>query len=289
MSMNNKCSVLITTCDNYSDAWHPFFELFKKNWNNCPYDIYVNSETERDDFGIKNIKWLLNGKNLSWSERLKKSLLEINSDYIITMLEDFFIKNEIVQKEIDECIEYLDAHLNVAVIYFYPTDSYGQLIGGKYLEVNRKCKWAINGDCGIWRKDILINLLRDENPWEFETYGTYRWRKTKYKLLTYNKNYPRVIDYTFNTVCGERTAIIQGKWLECVPQYLEEQNIHINYSKRGFANLNSYVSLEKKKNWLLLDIKESLTSLTKLKHYFKCLIDVTNYKLIPIKAILFHR
>ena len=41
----NKCSVIISSCDKHEDAWMPFFHLLKKWWD-CPYPVYLVTETK---------------------------------------------------------------------------------------------------------------------------------------------------------------------------------------------------------------------------------------------------
>ena len=292
--MNDKCAVLVTTCDKYDDAWIPFFTLFQKNWPECDYPLYVN--TERKTLPIQGLKlnWLLLSAEgpdeaVSWSKRLKEALERIDCEFILFMLEDFFIQKPVRKDKIAECIQWMEQEPEIGVIYFYPTENDGNTVNTEFSSVKRACPWAINGDCGIWRRSFLISILRDENPWEFEVYGTYRWRRTSYQLLAQKKDFDPIIQYVFDTECGKRTAIIQGKWLPCVPEFLESNDIKIDYQKRGFADLGIYVGEEREKGWLINDIKESLTSWNALKHYCDCLIKVVRHSLVPIKALLFHR
>ena len=42
---NNRCAVLVTSCDSYSDIWDPFFKLMDAYWQDIPYKVYLNTET----------------------------------------------------------------------------------------------------------------------------------------------------------------------------------------------------------------------------------------------------
>jgi len=37
------CSILIPSCDKYSDLWRPFFTLFWRHWPDCPFPVYLGS------------------------------------------------------------------------------------------------------------------------------------------------------------------------------------------------------------------------------------------------------
>ncbi len=51
--MKSEVTVLINSCDAYSDLWEPFFKLFSIYWPDCPYEIVLNTEYKRcpDFFG----------------------------------------------------------------------------------------------------------------------------------------------------------------------------------------------------------------------------------------------
>ena len=44
--MKSNITVLVNSCDSYSDAWYPFFTLWKKYWPDCKYPIILNTESK---------------------------------------------------------------------------------------------------------------------------------------------------------------------------------------------------------------------------------------------------
>ena len=36
---NSKCTIIVSSCDSYSDLWIPYLNLLKLYWPNCPYKI----------------------------------------------------------------------------------------------------------------------------------------------------------------------------------------------------------------------------------------------------------
>lgn len=82
--MRERCSVLISTCDKYEDAWEPFFYFFKKYWNDCPYTIYANTEKKKVYIRDLNIITLNSTSDtISWSLRLKNALKRISTEYVV--------------------------------------------------------------------------------------------------------------------------------------------------------------------------------------------------------------
>ena len=74
------CSILVSSCDKFSTAWHPFFTLLNRYWPNCPYNVFLNTETlSYNEYGVKTI----NSDELSWTGRLIDSLYKIESDFTL--------------------------------------------------------------------------------------------------------------------------------------------------------------------------------------------------------------
>lgn len=97
----NNCTLLVSSCDKYKDAWKPYFILLKKYWPEVVnYEIVLSTETERmvDDIGL-NIKYFHYNQSSSWSKRLKECLKNIDTKYILFNLEDFFYRLEFLMRK----------------------------------------------------------------------------------------------------------------------------------------------------------------------------------------------
>lgn len=278
---SNKCAVLVTSCDGYSDAWYPFFKLLSIHWQDLKYPIYLNTEEKEYEYPDLDIKCLHPDKSdVSWSKRLKQALQRIDAEYIVFMLEDFFIKQAVRSDVIENCIRWMDEDEKVVFIDFYhdKTES-DTIVNGEFSEIERKNDWAINANCAIWRKQFLIDILRDENPWDFEMNATARWRRTDKKIYTHRKEFAPIIDYQFETINGPWSGIIKGKWLSTVPELFDQYGIEVDFSQRGLIDPPSYKKRDREPHWLWHDFVKALKSPKQLSHYFKCLVNVTKNKL----------
>ena len=99
----NNITILVNSCDDYSDAWTPFFTLFKRFWPNCEYPILLNTETKKFDIEGLNIRTINSSKSLSYSERLLQALKEVETPLVLILLEDFFIRNYVDINRIKMC------------------------------------------------------------------------------------------------------------------------------------------------------------------------------------------
>lgn len=92
--MNKKYAILVLSCDKYSGLWKPFFSQFYKYWSNCPYQIYLGSNTKKYD-GDQKVKTLLSGNYIDWSSNLLLILKQIPEEYIFIWLEDLFLTQKV--------------------------------------------------------------------------------------------------------------------------------------------------------------------------------------------------
>ena len=92
---NEQITILVNSCDKYEDAWEPFFKLFNINWPDCPYKVILNTEEKVYPCNFMNVETINYNKKSTWSQRLKHVLENINSEYIIFFLEDFFLQSPV--------------------------------------------------------------------------------------------------------------------------------------------------------------------------------------------------
>lgn len=294
MVINKKCSILVTSCDAYEDAWYPFFKLFNIMWPDCKYPVFLNTETKKYNCEYLEVNelhpkstQLKIGKQISWSKRLKEVVEQIDSKYLLFFLEDFFLMSPVRSDVVEKCIDYMDKNDDVAIIDFYREPHDNQVVLEEFSYTSRSFDYAINAMAALWRKDFLLNIIRDENPWDFEFFGTRRWWKTDYKILTHKEEFPPVFDYKIKPALGY--GIFQGKWLRNNLELFSKYNISVDFEKRGFTDPPNMVARERENHWLLNDIKKVVTHPSQFRHYVKCFNNVFADKKRRFKAKYFNR
>lgn len=289
----NDCAVLITSCDKYEDAWNPFFTLFHKQWNDCPFPVYLNTETK--SYSHKDIDIIClhpmnlidkRGNCISWSERLRQCLLQIDAPYILFSLEDFFLLSSVRTDIVEKCLAYMKQSENVAVVDFYSEPCVEDMVIDEFSSVDSKYDYCINTMMALWRKDFLLSILRDESPWEFEFRGTYRWRRKKMIILTHRKEYAPVFDYKIKPEYG--LGIYQGKWLRGNIKLFEKNGIIVDFDNLGFVDPPNLVGRAREKNWFWRDVIKTIKSPRLLGHYIGCMRLVVADKIRRIKAKFFN-
>ena len=233
---NELCAVLISSCDKYEDAWFPFFYFLKKNWESCPYPLYLSTESKVYVDEKLSVKMLhCRQRNVSWSVRLKNALKSISTEYIIFLLEDFFLTDKVNQNEIERCIGYMEKNRRISVIDFecaekIPTRE-SQYPG--YVERLPKAMYFLNCQASIWRRKDLIRFLNPyENPWQFELFGSERAKLFNRMFLLQEQNAIPVFPYNVNWTTGY--GIHGGKWLKSNILLFEREGIHVDFNRMGF-------------------------------------------------------
>ena len=239
--MNNDiCTILVNSCDSYEDTWYPFFTLLKKYWPDCKYPIVLNTESKQYKFPGLNIKSInldkkYQSKNIAWGKRLKKVLKNINSKYILFMLDDFFITDYVDSKKIDEVIRWMEKDSNIAVFSLYRVvdkehkDIKSDKYKGFYLR-NKKGDYRYNCQAAIWNREELIKALRNfESPWDWELIGNIRSHRSNKEFYTLMNPSDYVFKYDY-----EKLGIVRGYWmLPYTKELLDKEHIKIDYSIRN--------------------------------------------------------
>ena len=236
MSRKCNCTVVVSSCDKYEDTWYPFFKILKDEWPDRPYPIVLIAESKSFDYGDMDIRTqhlYEPGARVSWGKLVKESLKRIDTEYVIFLLENFFLHGKVDQKRIEQCIDWMDDNQNISVFYFRETYS-THIRDDKYPhfeKIERTGQYRLNCQAALWRREKLIRYIRShENPWEWEHLGSIRSSRYRDDLYSAIEGEPYVFDYDFPD-----GGIFGGKWTEGVKALFEKHDVHIDFSQRGFA------------------------------------------------------
>lgn len=230
--MSEKIAVVVLSCDKYKDLWPPFFELFFKNWPDCPYDILLFSNEE--SYEDERVRTVLSGPDKDWSSSVKACLKQIDYEYILILFDDVFLIKKVDQQKFLGLIGYIDQY-KPEYQKFTPDPKPDVRINkeiGKF-HINTHYR---NGLMSIWKKQILIDMLIEgESAWAFETKGLERSQKYENVFGSYV--------YYFNFLHG----VEKGKWYKSAVKNLTGLGIKLDLDVRqvlgGENYLRSQISL----------------------------------------------
>lgn len=241
-----RLTILVNSCDKRSDAWVPFFELLHIFWKDCPYEIVLNTESKDFEYDKLNVRVIHTG-NLSWGKRFKTVLNQIDSEYILYFLEDFFLMSDVSTDAFNEAFELMQNDKSIGFIGLKYNKELTFLDGshhtnGRHFIPKDELKlWhRVNNQVGIWRKEWLLKLIREhETPWEFDNYASIRSKKDSYKVLLINNTadgIPSVFDYGVDVNLGY--GIYAGKWLKNNKTLFERYGIEVDFEHYGWYDEN---------------------------------------------------
>ena len=236
-------SILVNTTDSFEDCWVPFFTLFTKFWPDFKGKIYLNTELKTyvhqgiDIISIKNCESTGNTK-ITWSQCLLRALNFIDSDIILYMQDDYFIKDFVKSGIVERFANLIKNNNDIDCIHLTDQSVLSSNQSTKYedlYEVVLNQRYRISCQAALWRKDVLLSYLRPyENAWQFEEFGSRRAAILKHNFYVVDQNWIRlnaneIIPYLF-------TGIVQGKWIKDVLPLFNQNNITFDSSRRGFVS-----------------------------------------------------
>jgi hypothetical protein len=236
MNVNNNTAVLVLSCDAYADIWPTFFDFFDKYWSNCPFPVYLGTNSKVVNF--KNVTQLFSQRKTTWSDELNTLLQQIPQKYVILILEDYFINKPVDNNALFNIINYMEtnnaAYTQLAAfpkkynqLWNYDTLPNNSALG----EIKKGSKYRVNLQIAVWNKTILQQLIKlDENPWQFEPLASERSNALSnpfYIVLpTTNIN---IVHGPIPYLC---TAVTNGMWMRNAIKLCKQEGIAIDTSHR---------------------------------------------------------
>ena len=260
MNQQNDLTILVNSCDKNSDLWDIFFLLLKKKWPDCPYRIILNTETRSYAFDGFNIDCLTMAKNkteqqlkyYNWSDRLIDNVKQIKTKYTLFLLEDFYIKNKVDTLQVESLIKTIDTIKRFGALYLSENESNYPSYYDKKTNLYLRHKfnhYKINATPAIWDTKVLLKILKkNETPWDFEFKGTNRalMRSNKKFFCTYNRykntTPPQILTFDLSE------QVARGKWTVEATRFLTEENISVDFEKRGIVDFYTSAQQLEKKN-----------------------------------------
>lgn len=224
-------SLLVLSCDNYSDLWLDFFSLRDKYWANCPYKWYL--VTESKDFNYERVEVIKCGKDLNWSGRLRKAINSVSSPYLGVFLEDFFITDCINNRVVEELLRTMEGN-DVSLINM--SDVFHTILDNKTLKyyaphllhIPNNLLYGISTASSIWDRQYLLDKLGegDYSAWQFEIdrYNEAKSEKGFGGLLLCDDRMPFHV--------SEIPVVTQGMYTPAAIRFFRKKGITVNSGHR---------------------------------------------------------
>ncbi len=204
------------------DLWQPFFRLFREHWPDCPFPVYLGTQTATADF--PNVADFAPVEtDLSWGSSLRSFLQQIDCENVLIMLEDFFLLEAVATEQVLAHLATL-REFDGRVLRLSPNSPPTIKLDGhpEIAEYHRLAPFRVSLQASIWKKQALLALLKDgESPWKFELDGTIR-----------SQRQPRGFYCTRRPAIHYRHVVERGEWFWTAARHYAGQNIGCDFSKR---------------------------------------------------------
>ncbi len=218
-------AVLVASCDKYRDLWTPFFRLFFRYWQDCPFPVYLGSNDAT--FEDPRVSAIRAGEDLDWSRSFGAMLAQLPHPYVLLLLEDYLLTQPVDTARIVDLCRVME-ETGAACLRLYPfpgPDS--EWPGHAGIGVIREgARWRLSLQAALWRKDVLEQLLAPgESAWEFEVAGSARTNAAGRPFLSVGRTEPLPIHY----FC---TAVWQGAWVRRAVEFCAREGIEVDLRAR---------------------------------------------------------
>jgi hypothetical protein len=218
MNSQKKCAVLVVSCDNYSDVWLPYFDLFRRFWGSCPYPIYLLTNHIIPD--IDNVQIINVGDDISWSDNLTNALGQIQEEYVFLFLEDLLLIDYVISTQVEKVIDWAIEN-DCNYLRLNPSTKPDMKFNANVGVVSKGTIYRASVVVCLWKKKVLNALLKKgENAWEFEHYGSIRSDSYDGFYSTYHNHFPII------------NSIIKRVWETSAIRKLKHLQVAIDFSKR---------------------------------------------------------
>lgn len=208
--------ILMMTCKKYEQVWEPFFTLFRRYWPDCPYRVYMGTDTGRYP-GVDSIEV---GEDRHWASNTLAVLEKIEADRIILFQEDFLLTGRVNTPKVRKLVKH-SRSFDIASLrlYWFPSPT-SKWEGTDYLGVVGPFdEFRLSFQLTIWDKAYYQSILvPGEDPWTLEVKGARRTGLTDRTFLGIWDNHDIPIPYL-------DYAIDKGEWRDEALELLKREGI----------------------------------------------------------------
>ena len=229
---DNNVSMLVLSCDAYSDLWDDFFNLRDIYWPDCDYNWCV--VTESKSYEREGVKVVKSGKGVDWAGRFRIAVQFVDTPYVGVFLDDFFINARIDNKRIKNMVDFMKNnnvnYIDLGNVFRHKIDQPNKTYYADHLIViDKHLRYGIDTAAALWDKNYLLEKLGegDYSAWKFEADRCAEAAsKTGYDGLL-------LVDDRISFNVSEIPVVVQGKYYPPVIEDFRRRGYEINTSKRS--------------------------------------------------------
>lgn len=213
-------SVIISTCDKFSDLWDANITLLEKNWGKRGVDTFLVTDKPTDRH-FDNVNIIAAGEGTEITERLAAAIEEIKTEYVVFLLDDYFLTKPVDTAKIDYCMAVMEKeNLDYLRLYTFINAKYFKEKLSGYDDIYRvttEARYNINlYPCGLSVKFLKETLKGEKrNAWQYEVSLTKIGAAFGAKCALTNPNAMDMLD-----------VVRKGKLIRRAKRYLDKHGLY---------------------------------------------------------------
>ena len=169
--MSKNMTMLILSCDKFSDLWDGHIKLLEQNWPNRDMETYIVTDAPSDKC-YQGIQIINAGADVEWSDRLAYALKQVKTDYVFITLDDYFLIKKVDDQSIVDLMNMMNQE-SIDYVRLFPRPKKAtmeELPGYKGVHrIRTTGDYSVNLYSGIWKKQFAESTVRIPlNAWKFE-------------------------------------------------------------------------------------------------------------------------
>lgn len=240
--MNNPTlSIVVVSCDAYSDIVKQYLHYLHLNWPDCEYPVYV--AMEKADLESSFASTVVCGSNTTWTQRAIQAIKTAGTDYVLLSVDDLFISEKVNSSDFKSVVQFIGKekikYYRIPVLRL--DDKKETYPGNPNVElIERNKRYNVSIGTAIWDKNEILSILGDGamSAWDLENYFLLEAEKAKPGYLD---GYVSDKRYLLHSV----HMIKSGKWIPAGVNEMKRKGYSLSTAERGFISFGDRLKL----NW----------------------------------------
>ncbi len=169
--LKNKLTLLIHSCDKFSDLWPAHIKLLNQNWPDRGIRTILLTDKPRDD-KYDGVEIIGAGDGKEITERIRHVLPLIDTEYVLVTLDDYFPIYPIDTAKIERLVTVMNkVGYDYIRLFKEPTCCNLSRTSDKDIfSFTLDNEYVVNLYVGIWRKNFIANTLSEKSlsAWDYE-------------------------------------------------------------------------------------------------------------------------
>jgi len=216
LKLHDRLSLMIHTCEKFSDLWDSHIRLLELNWKDRDVETYLVTD-EGSNRSYDHIQIIATGKGCELPQRAACALSSITTEYILVTLDDYFPIYPIDSRKIERLLDIMDKE-KIDYMRLFPIPNSKRKFGDyqDLYEIALEEEYDVNLYQGIWRKSFMNHTIdRPLNAWKYEVSLTNIAKKSGAKCVLSKGNEFRILD-----------VVRKGKLLTKANRYLRRYDLY---------------------------------------------------------------